>query len=100
MMKYKFIYLYLILILVLLIINTATQNLCNLKIGVSQKEIAFGNNTIYDNGKINEDKYGQNALTPFTANLLQDIEYLYASEIHINHNPTNEQLVYIVLNII
>jgi hypothetical protein len=41
-----------------------------------------GVDIIYDNGKLNTAKYGENAQAPYTSTHKNDIEYLYAYEIH------------------
>jgi hypothetical protein len=71
------------IVLLLTIIDTIkTQNLCNLKIAETMMSSFNGNEIVYNFGKIDETRFGKNAITPYTAPLAKEIDYFYVTEIH------------------
>jgi hypothetical protein len=82
-----FIYLnrpFLIILISILIqtITPLTQNLCNLKIADTLMSSFNGNDIIYNFGKIDEIRFGKDALTPYRAPFNKEIDFFYATEIH------------------
>lgn len=57
-------------------------NLCNLKIADSLMSSFNGNDIIYNYGKIDEMRFGKDALTPYNAPFNKEIDFFYATEIH------------------
>ena len=41
-----------------------------------------GSDIIYDNGRLNMDRYSVNAIVPHISDITREIEYFYAWEIH------------------
>ena len=67
----------------ILIKSTNSQNNCNLKIADNMISSFSGNDIIYNFGKLDEFKFGKNALFPYTVPFAKEIDYFYATEIHL-----------------
>lgn len=60
----------------------SNQNLCNLKIAETLMSSFNGNDIIYNYGKIDEIRFGKDALTPYRAPYNKEIDFFYATEVH------------------
>jgi hypothetical protein len=84
--------LYLLLLAIGLI---SSQKVCNLRIAENKISVFKGNDIIFDNGRLNENRYSNNAIVPYISEVSKDIEYLYAWEIHTNGNSHTPIVIYI-----
>jgi hypothetical protein len=77
-------YFYILSIFLFSINKIINQNLCNLKIANSElASFKGGNDLIYDDGILNDNWSESNFLSPHTADGMSDMEYFYATEIHL-----------------
>ena len=77
-------------LLLLAVCSIVSQKVCNLRIAENKMSVFKGNDIIFDNGRLNENRYSINAIVPYISEVSKDIEYLYAWEIHTGneqHKP-------------
>lgn len=91
-MSYKHIGLILsIFISILLQLNA--ENICNLKIADNElSSLKGGSDLIYNDGVINDNWDENNTFSPHISSFQNEIEYLYATEVHTGSN-THEKIV-------
>jgi hypothetical protein len=76
-----------------LISEVLLDNRCSLKIADNQmSSLRGGHDLIYDEGVINERWEDSNIFTSHQASYMNDIEYLYATEFHIDSNLHHEKI--------
>jgi len=75
-------------------IDASKQNLCNLKIADSLMSSFNGNDIIYNYGKIDDLRFGKDAVTPYNAPYNKEIDFFYATEIHgVDLKKSHEKVV-------
>jgi hypothetical protein len=80
-------------IILFLSIKMKSENICNLKIADNElSSVKGGADLIYNDAIINDNWDENNTFSPHIASALNEIEYLYSTEVHTG-SSTHEKMV-------